>query len=170
MKYTLRLFCFEPCFFSSLSFFFFFRSSHFVWSKMVLYVTSWKQWQEDRSQLEWGRHLFCRHLLDPLVPVNRRLTGNQYTVLLTDHLYPVMKHVHHDMSGLQNLKWLCPPPQGLGAHWMICWAWKRWKSYAVAFAVTNWKPFEDVGGRAVHLFMKTPNEGISLPETYTVNT
>lgn len=40
------------------------------------------------------------HGLGPLVPSEERVTANQYRVSLSDHLYPVMKHVQPDGSGL----------------------------------------------------------------------
>ena len=40
------------------------------------------------------RGAFCWHGLGPLV------TANQYQVVLSDHLYPMMKHFCPDVSGL----------------------------------------------------------------------
>ncbi len=46
----------------------------------------------------WGA--FCWHGLGPLVPLEGTVTANQYKVVLSDHLYPMMKHVYPDGSGL----------------------------------------------------------------------
>ena len=46
----------------------------------------------------WGA--FCWHGLGPLVPLEGRVTANQYKVVLSDHLYPMMKHFYPDGSGL----------------------------------------------------------------------
>ncbi len=43
---------------------------------------------------------FCWHGLGPLVPLEGRVTANQYKVVLSDHLYPMMKHFYPDGSGL----------------------------------------------------------------------
>ena len=40
------------------------------------------------------------HGLGPLVPLEGRVTANQYKVVLSDHLYPMMKHFYPDGSGL----------------------------------------------------------------------
>ncbi len=42
----------------------------------------------------------CWHGLGPLIPLEGRVTANQYEVVLSDHLYPVMKHFYPDASGL----------------------------------------------------------------------
>ena len=44
--------------------------------------------------------VFCWHGLGPLVPLEERVTANQYKVVLNDHLYPMMKHFYPDGSGL----------------------------------------------------------------------
>ena len=46
----------------------------------------------------WGA--FCRHGLGPLVPLEQRVTSNQYKVVLSDDLYPMMKHFYPDGSAL----------------------------------------------------------------------
>lgn len=43
---------------------------------------------------------FCWHGLGPLVTLEGRVTANQHKVVLTHHLYPVMKHFYPDGSGL----------------------------------------------------------------------
>ncbi len=43
---------------------------------------------------------FCLYGLGPLVPLEGRVTADQYKVVLSDHLYPVMKHFYPDGSGL----------------------------------------------------------------------
>lgn len=43
---------------------------------------------------------FCWHDFGPLAPVERTVTGNQYKVVPSDHLYAVMKHFYHDGRGL----------------------------------------------------------------------
>ncbi len=43
---------------------------------------------------------FCWHGLGSLVPLEGRVTANQYKVVLSDHLYPMMKHFYPDGSGL----------------------------------------------------------------------
>ncbi len=50
------------------------------------------------SVMLWGA--FCWHVLGPLVPLEGRATANQYKVVLSDHLYPMMKHFYPDGSGL----------------------------------------------------------------------
>ena len=50
------------------------------------------------SVMLWGA--FCWHGLGPLVPLEGRVTANQYKVVLSDHLYPMMKHFYPDGSGL----------------------------------------------------------------------
>jgi len=50
----------------------------------------------------WLCYAFCWHGLGPLVPLERRVTANQYKVVLSDHLYPMMKHFYPDGSGLQD--------------------------------------------------------------------
>ncbi len=50
------------------------------------------------SVMLWGA--FCRHGLGPLVPSEGRVTANQYKVVLSDHLYPMMKNFNPDGSGL----------------------------------------------------------------------
>ncbi len=91
------------------------------------------------SVMLWGA--FCWQGLCPRVPLEGRLTANQYKAVLTDHLYPVMKHFYPDGSGLS--------PQGRRDHWMVWWVWKRCESYAVAFTVTRsqpgWTPMRDFG-------------------------
>ena len=42
---------------------------------------------------------FCWYGLGPLVPLEGKVTVNQYKVVLSDHLYPVMKHFYPDGSG-----------------------------------------------------------------------
>ncbi len=46
----------------------------------------------------WGA--FCWQGLGPLVPLEGRVTANQYKVVLNDHLYPMMKHFYPDGSAL----------------------------------------------------------------------
>ncbi len=46
----------------------------------------------------WGA--FCWHGLGPLVPLMERVTANQYNVVLSDHLHPMMKHFYPDGSGV----------------------------------------------------------------------
>lgn len=43
---------------------------------------------------------FCWHGLGPLVPLEGRVTSNQYEVALSDHLYPIMKHFYPDCNRL----------------------------------------------------------------------
>ncbi len=50
------------------------------------------------SIMLWGT--CCWLGLGPLVPSEGRVTANQYKVVLSDHLYPVMKHFYLDGSGL----------------------------------------------------------------------
>ncbi len=50
------------------------------------------------SVMLWGA--FCWHGLGSLVPLEGRVTADQYKVVLSDHLYPVMKHFYPDGSGL----------------------------------------------------------------------
>lgn len=40
------------------------------------------------------RGLFAGDGLGPLVPLEKRVTANQYKVVLSDHLYPAMKHFY----------------------------------------------------------------------------
>ncbi len=44
------------------------------------------------SVMLWGA--FCWHGLGPLVPLEGKVTANQYKVVLSDHLYPMMKHFY----------------------------------------------------------------------------
>ncbi len=46
----------------------------------------------------WGA--FFWYDLGPLVPLEGRVTANQYKVVLSDHLYPMMKYFYPDGSGL----------------------------------------------------------------------
>ena len=46
----------------------------------------------------WGA--FCWHDLGPLVSLEGRVTANQYKVVLSDHLYPIIKHFYADRGGL----------------------------------------------------------------------
>ena len=46
----------------------------------------------------WGA--FCWRDLGPLVPLEGRVTANQYKVVLSHHLYPMMRHFYPDESGL----------------------------------------------------------------------
>ena len=46
----------------------------------------------------WGA--FCWHGFGPLVPLEGRVTANQYKVVLCHHLYAMMKHFYPDGSGL----------------------------------------------------------------------
>ncbi len=50
------------------------------------------------SVMLWGA--FCWQGLGPLVPLEGRVTSNQYKVVLNDHLYPMMKYFCPDGSGL----------------------------------------------------------------------
>ena len=50
------------------------------------------------SVMLWGT--FCWHGLGPLVPLEGRVTANQYKVVVSDQLYPMMKHFYPDGSGL----------------------------------------------------------------------
>ncbi len=50
------------------------------------------------SVMPWGT--FWWHGLGPLVPLQGRVTANQYKVVLSDHLHPMMKHLYPDGSGL----------------------------------------------------------------------
>ena len=50
------------------------------------------------SVILWGP--FFWHGLGPLVLLKGRVTANQYKVVLSDHLYPMMKHFYPDGSGL----------------------------------------------------------------------
>ena len=43
---------------------------------------------------------FFWHRPSPLVPLSGRVTVDQYKVVLTDHLYPMMKHFYPDSSGV----------------------------------------------------------------------
>ena len=43
---------------------------------------------------------FCCHGFGPLVPLEKRLTVNQYKCVLSVHLYHTMKHFYPDGSGL----------------------------------------------------------------------
>ncbi len=38
--------------------------------------------------------------LDPLVPIEGKVITNQYKIVLSDHLYPMMKHFYLDGRGL----------------------------------------------------------------------
>lgn len=40
------------------------------------------------------------HGLGPLIRLEGRVAANQYKVILSDHLYTVMKHFYPDRSGL----------------------------------------------------------------------
>ncbi len=40
----------------------------------------------------WGAYSW--HSLGPLVPLEGRVTANQYKVVLSDHLYHMMKHFY----------------------------------------------------------------------------
>lgn len=44
------------------------------------------------SVMPWGA--FCRHALGLTVPLEQRVTANQYNIFLSDHLYPIMKHFY----------------------------------------------------------------------------
>ena len=50
------------------------------------------------SVMLWGA--FFWHGLGPHVSLEGRVTANQYKVVLSDHLYPMMKHFYPDGSGL----------------------------------------------------------------------
>lgn len=43
---------------------------------------------------------FRWHALGPLVLLEGRVRANQYKVVLTDHLYPIMQYLHPNGSGL----------------------------------------------------------------------
>lgn len=42
----------------------------------------------------------CWHALSPLVTSGGRVTADQFEVVLSDHLYSVMKHFHPNGSGV----------------------------------------------------------------------
>ena len=54
------------------------------------------------SVMLWGA--FCRHGLDPFIPLAGRVTANQYKVVLSDHPCPKMKHFYPDGSGLFHIE------------------------------------------------------------------
>lgn len=54
--------------------------------------------ESDDCVMLWGA--FCWHGLGPLVPLEGEVTANEYTVILSDHLYPMMRHFYPDGSGL----------------------------------------------------------------------
>lgn len=81
----------------------------------------------------------------PLVPLEGRLTANQYKVALSDHLYPVVKHLYPAGNGLLSDHHV--PFRGLD--WIVWWVWKWSESYTIAVAVTwsqpSWTPVGDFG-------------------------
>lgn len=44
------------------------------------------------KKMEYGKPYGSDFVPDKTILHTRRLTGNQYKALLTDHLYPIMKH------------------------------------------------------------------------------
>jgi len=48
------------------------------------------------EEIRWLCYAFCWHGLGPLVPLKGRVTANQYKVVLSHHLYPMMKHFYPD--------------------------------------------------------------------------
>lgn len=50
-----------------------------------------------RRSSDWwwmgGGHFFCHDLVLPLEILGDWVTANQYIVILTDHLYPTMRHL-----------------------------------------------------------------------------
>lgn len=73
----------------------------------------------------------CYHGLFPHVRLERRVIGNQYKVILSDHRYPLVKCFCPDVSALIQ------HPQGTRAHGMVWW---RWKWHAMAFTVIRSQP------------------------------
>lgn len=94
---------------------------------------------------EWKENLvtlLCRtfywHGLGPLVS----LEGNQYRLLLTDHLDLVRKHFYSDGSGLVQDD-SAPVNMPVQAQRMVSWAWNWCKlntMAAITRSHTNWTP------------------------------
>lgn len=82
---------------------------------------------------------FCCNGLCPHVPLEQSITANQYKLILSDHLYPVMKHLYSDRTGhfLDDSVLI----HRTVTDWMR-WEWS--KSYALTFTVTRsqirWSP------------------------------
>lgn len=70
---------------------------------------------------------------NPCSSAEKRVTANKYKVLLTDHLYPMMKHSYPDgKSGLFKHKKYFDSQEHMDTVRI-----KTYKSYALAFTVTR---------------------------------
>ncbi len=80
------------------------RMSHFKFYTIVIQLQMGDKLKEkpecltSGSVMLWGA--FCWNDLGPLILLAGRVTANQYKVVLSDRLYPVMKHFYPDESGL----------------------------------------------------------------------